>query len=137
MGVIVDGLPVYRVDYHKEVKGDPALRSGLFAAIQSFAKEAFGDETEELRLKNLTICMITINLKEGMDAVLFAVADKATRSVDPIRSALKKIGKSIMESKERINTLQPDKNIFIRQFIDDSFDELRMRPKDRARRLFG
>jgi hypothetical protein len=138
VGAILDGLPVFRIDFHQEVKGDAALRSGLFSAIQSFAKEAFGDETEELRLKNLTICMKTVNV-EGRDVALYAVADRDTRSIDPVRSALQKIGTKLIEigQKQKINTLEPNKNAFLRPIFDEYFKDLRMRPEERARRLFG
>ena len=139
VGIIVDGLPVFKIDYHHEVKGDAALRSGLFAAIQSFAKEAFGDETEELRLKNLTICMKTISIdkKSLMEAVLYAVSDKNTRSIDSVRDALVKVGNLLINSNNNINTLQPDKNEFLREFFNKEFSDLRLQPAERARRLFG
>ena len=82
VGLIHEGLPVFKIDFHLEVKGDATLRSGLFSAIQSFAKEAFGDETEELRLKNLTICLKTIHLYDGRDIALYAVADKDSHNID-------------------------------------------------------
>ena len=136
VGIILHGLPIFRADYHAEVKGDPALRSGMFSAIQSFAKEAFGDETEELRLKNLTICFITINIA-GNEAVVFAVAGKATKNVGPVRSALNKVASKLLAIDAQFNTLQPEKNEFVRPIFEEYFADLRMRPAERAKRLFG
>jgi len=136
VGIIMDGLPVFRIDYHQEVKGDPALRSGMFSAIQSFAKEAFGDETEELRLRNLTILMETVSIA-GRDAVIFAVAGKGTKNINPVRSALKKVANKLILMNTQINTLMPDKNEFIRPIMEEFFSDLRLRPAERAKRLFG
>lgn len=139
VGVILEGLPVFRADYHAEVKGDATLRSGLFSAIQSFAKEAFGDETEELRLKNLTICLKTITLPYEVDIALYAVADKDTRALDPVRNALIKVGEKIVElcADQKLSTMEPAKNAHLRPVFDGEFKDLRMRPAERARRLFG
>jgi len=136
VGIIMDGLPVFRVDYHAEVKGDPALRSGMFSAIHSFAKEAFGTETEELRLKNLTICMITIEIS-GAEAVLFAVADKKTKNIGKVRSALNKSATQILKTNTELSTLMPDKNEFLGPIFKKYFKELRMQPKERAQQFFG
>ena len=142
VGVNHEGLPIFKHDYHLEVKGDATLRSGLFSAIQSFAREAFGDETEELRLKNLIICLKSFTLPDGKDVSLYAVADKDTRSIDPVRNSLIKVGEKILimmeETSFTLSTIEPDKNaIKISPIFEDEFKDLRMRPAERARRLFG
>ena len=142
VGVIHEGLPIYKHDYHLEVKGDATLRSGLFSAIQSFAKEAFGDETEELRLKNLIICLKTFNLPDGKDVALYAVADKDTRSIDPVRNSLTRVGEKMQalmkETSFKLSTIEPEKNsISLSPLFEHEFKDLRMRPAERARRLFG
>lgn len=136
VGIIADGLPVFIIDYKLEIKGDITLRSGLFSAIHSFAKYAFGDETEELRLKSLIICMITLNL-QGFDLILFAVSDKKTKSIEPIRSALTKIGVRLMNHKQNIHTMDISKNEYLRPIFEDEFKNLRMRPIDRIKGMFG
>ena len=142
VGVIHEGLPIFKHDYHLEVKGDATLRSGLFSAIQSFAKEAFGDETEELRLKNLIICLKTFNLPDGKDIALYAVADKDTRSIDPVRNSLTRVGEKLVvemsKSSISLSTIEPSKNSdILSPIFENEFKDLRMRPAERARRLFG
>ena len=143
VGIIHEGLPIFKRDYHLEVKGDATLRSGLFSAIQSFAKEAFGDETEELRLKNLIICLKTVSLPDGKDVALYAVSDKDTRSIDPVRNALVRVGNTIIEKmneegqKVEISTIEPEKNEILSPIFENEFKDLRMKPAERAKRLFG
>ena len=135
VGVIFNGLPVFRVDYHQEVKGDPTLRSGMFMAIQLFAKEAFADHTEELRLKNFVVCMIPITGK-GTEFILYAVSNKETRSTDTIRLALKQIDKKLMDIEKEIDTADTDENTFLLPVFGDVFKDLRLRKLDRAKKLF-
>ena len=141
VGMIHEGLPIFKIDYHMEVKGDATLRSGLFSAIQSFAKEAFGDETEELRLKNLTICLKSIELPDGKAITLYAVADKDSRNIDPIKNSLIKTGQNLKNQMSQenttISTMEPAKNEVFRSVFEEEFKDLRMRPAERARRLFG
>ena len=140
VGIIHEGLPIFKIDFHFEVKGDATLRSGLFSAIQSFAKEAFGDETEELRLKNLTICLKTIQLHDGRDIALYAVADKDSHNIDPIKNSLMKAGehiKRMIADGTPISTIEPDKNEVFKDTFENEFKDLRMRPAERAKRLFG
>lgn len=143
VGVIHEGLPIYKHDYHQEVKGDATLRSGLFSAIQSFAREAFGEETEELRLKNLIICLKSFKLPDGKEVSLYAVADKETRSIDPVKNSLQKAGEKICDlmnndpEKMKLSTIEPGKNLFLESVFENEFKDLRLRPAERARRLFG
>lgn len=140
VGIIHEGLPVFKIDFHMEVKGDATLRSGLFSAIQSFAKEAFGDETEELRLKNLTICLKTVTLSDGRDIALYAVADKDSHNIDPIKNSLIKTGdqiKQMITDGSFLSTIEPAKNDVFRSIFENEFKDLRMRPAERAKRLFG
>ncbi len=135
VGVIFNGLPVFRVDYHQEVKGDPTLRSGMFTALQLFAKEAFADDTEELRLKNFVICVIPITDK-GTDFILYAVSNKETKSTDTVRSALKKVDKKLMDIEKEIDTADTDENTFLLPIFGDVFKDLRLKKLDRAKKLF-
>jgi len=140
VGIIHEGLPVFKIDFHLEVKGDATLRSGLFSAIQSFAKEAFGDETEELRLKNLTICLKTFHLHDGRDIALYAVADKDSHNIDPIKNSLIKTGEQIKKMVSEgalLSTIEPAKNDIYKPAFENEFKDLRMRPAERAKRLFG
>jgi hypothetical protein len=138
VGVIVTGLPVFQVDYQKEAGklGDPTLRSGLFSAIQSFAKDAFSDQMDELRLKNLTIAIKAVDVGKQPIA-LYAVADKETRSIDSVRDALQKVADKIAEDDHELDTLEPSRNDYLRDYFEKEFKDLKMRPAERARRLFG
>jgi hypothetical protein len=138
VGVIIDGLPVFQIDFHKEAgkMGDITLRSGLFSAIQSFAQDAFSDEMDELRLKNLTISIKTANIM-NQNLALYAVADKDTRSIDSVRDALTKVIIRMQADNQRLSTLEPKKNDYLRDYFEKEFKDLKMRPAERARRLFG
>ncbi len=136
-GAIINGLPIFQVDYQKEAGklGDATLRSGLFSAIQSFAKDAFSDQMDELRLKNLTIAIKTVETKQPV--ALYAVADKETRSIDSVRDALEKIASLIEQDNKELDTMEPARNDHLREYFDKAFKDLKMRPSERARRLFG
>lgn len=136
-GAIINGLPIFQVDYQKEAGklGDATLRSGLFSAIQSFAKDAFSDQMDELRLKNLTIAIKTVEMKQPI--ALYAVADKETRSIDSVRDALQKISDLIEQDNIELDTMEPSRNAHLREYFDKAFKDLKMRPSERARRLFG
>jgi hypothetical protein len=137
-GVIVNGIPVFKVDYQKEAGklGDATLRSGLFSAIQSFAQDAFSDQMDELRLKNLTIAIKTVNVVDQPIA-LYAVADKETRSIDSVRDALQKVADRISAEEKELDTFEPARNDYLRDYFENEFRDLKMRPAERARRLFG
>ena len=139
VGAIVDGLPVYQIDFHKEAgkMGDVTLRSGLFSAIQSFAQDAFADEMDELRLKNLTICVKTAVVGTEQTIALYAVADKDTRSIDAVRDALTKVATRIESDHSPLSTLEPNKNYYLREYFEKEFKDLKMSQAERARRLFG
>ena len=137
VGAILEGIPVVKTSYHADLsKGDSALRSGLFSAIQSFAREAFGDETEELRLKNFVVCMKTISLSKGLNLVFYAIADKETRSIKAVRKALTKVIKQLNLLTQKPSTMKAGANAYVQSILDDEFKSLRMRSRDRARQLF-
>ena len=137
VGAILEGIPVVKNSYHEELsKGDSTLRSGLFSAIQAFAKEAFGDETEELRLKNFTVCMKTFPLSKELSLVFYAIADKETRSIKAVRKALTKVIKRMNDLIQKPSAMKEGANAYVQSILDDEFKSLRMRSSDRARQLF-
>ena len=125
IGVIMDGLPVIQVDFKQadsENRPDQSLRNGLIAAIQTFARDAFSDDIDELHFKNLTVCLKTaIVLSQSM--TLYAVADRNTRTMNSVRNTLAKVAQKLIEGQRFLDPLDQKKNqgfesYFTKEFIN-------------------
>ncbi|MFW9995321.1 MAG: hypothetical protein ACFFD4_25010 [Candidatus Odinarchaeota archaeon] len=141
VGLISEGLPVIKRDYQElaGVKVDPVIKSGLFSAINAFTREVFGDSTEELKLKKFVISIRPVEMGEG-SLFLYAISDKASKS-KPVADALEKlslkIAVAIKESSLRVNSVDPSSFESFALVIDEEMKDLRLRPADRAKKLFG
>ncbi|MHA1167598.1 MAG: hypothetical protein ACTSP4_07760 [Candidatus Hodarchaeales archaeon] len=140
VGLIAEGLPVIKRDYQElaGVSVDPVIKSGLFSAINAFTREVFGDSTEELKLKKYIICIKPVELTNGA-FFLYAIVDKSTKT-KAVTSALDRISTHIavqIEKNDITGTINPDKFIIFHKMIDEEMRDLRLRPADRAKKLFG
>ncbi|MHA2296161.1 MAG: hypothetical protein ACXAEU_15895 [Candidatus Hodarchaeales archaeon] len=141
VGLISEGLPVIKRDYQKlsGVQVDPVIKSGLFSAINAFTREVFGDTTEELKLKKFVICIKQVEMSEG-SLFLYAIADKSTKT-KPVTIALEKLSQTIAvlvkEENLRLSSVDPSSYDPIGERIDEEMKDLRLKPADRAKKLFG
>lgn len=122
VGAILEGIPVVRIHYSEELEEKSSiLRTGLFAAIQTFAKEAFRDETEELRLQNYTICLQTMPLFKDINLTLYAIADKGKKYNKAVRSALKNVIKRLEKLTQKPMNLKNSANAILRSIFEEEF----------------
>ena len=131
-GLIYNGNQIYTVDYQQEIMGNPGLRSSLISALQSFGQDAFGDETEELRLGSSIICLNTFSLMKGQNFLLYAVVSKSIKSTKRIKSALTTISQKLVTSEFAIDPEDETKNAHLRSIFDAEFQSL---PTSFAERL--
>ena len=131
-GLIYNGNQIFTVDYQQEIMGNPGLRSSLISALQSFGQDAFGDETEELRLGNSIVCLNTFSLLKGQNFLLYAVVSKSIKSTKRIKSALASISQKLVTTKYAIDPEDETKNNHLRSIFDAEFRSL---PTSFAERL--
>ena len=141
VGIINSGSSAYRLNFQPIIDGDITFQTALVSAVQNFSKEMFGDEAEELRLKNLTLCMKAINSPLDKNLSIYAIADKNLKSIDAIKRALSKTGKRITRMITKSPNLFSDESTQdadkFSSIFNDEFKKLKPKPKDRARNLFG
>ena len=113
-GLIYNGNQIFTADYQKEIMGNPGLRSSLISALQSFGQDAFGDETEELRLGSSVVCLNTFSLLKGQNFLIYAVVSKSRKSTKPVKVALEKISQKLITSKIPIDPDDATKNDHLR-----------------------
>ncbi len=140
VGLIAEGLPVVKRDYQElaGVSVDPVIKSGLFSAINAFTREVFGDSTEELKLKRFVICIKPVELTNG-SFFLYAIVDRTTKT-KAVTNALDRISTYIavkIEVSDFSGPINPNKFAIFHKKIDDEMKDLRLRPADRAKKLFG
>lgn len=144
VGLLVTGLPIYIADYREnsDNEGDNILQSALMSAIQIFAQEAFQDVMDTLTLSDMTIVFhLAIKNQPGysepLEIIIYAVADKQTKSITSVKKALIKAGNAISQSPNLINTLEPDKNEFVGEIMEQEFHDLLQDLDDRLDAFLG
>lgn len=116
-GLIANGESLFVVDYQQKIQGNSQFRSGLFSALQSFAHEAFGDETEELRLEKFIVCFNAFKIQK-QDIIAYAVLDRKTRSTKATHNGLEAIREAIISQKYLINLTDHSQNTTLQQLFD-------------------
>ena len=137
VGLISNGLPLFIRSYHDEIQSDSLIRSGFFQALQSFAEEAFADVTEEFKMKRYVVFLKRVYWGKNTTSILYALCSKKTRAT-PVQQSLAKLAK-IIEGTEYSEEVV-DSDHYEEKFapnIDEIFEDLRHRPYDRAKKLFG
>lgn len=137
-GLIINGMPIVRSEYYPSEKfGDPFIRIGLFTAIQAFAAQAFSDQAEEMQFKKYVIVIRDLNPGENALILLYAVAERGT-DIAEIKKRLEKINKKInleeiiFDSPVMMNEIK-----LVKKTIDKEMQDLRLKPADRAKFVFG
>ena len=78
-GVMFGGVPIVRVNYYNDSSTDSLLTAGLLEAIQLFAVEIFGDETESFKMKKYCILLHNFVLSNNQKVILYSICDTIDR----------------------------------------------------------
>ena len=137
-GLIVNGMPVIRSEYFSIKKNvDPFLRTSLFTAIQTYAKHAFKDHAEEMKLKKYNILIRNISLEDGDQKILYAVLEKGTDK-DEVKKRMQLLHEKITSSQVIFDSAMMSQEIrSIKRMIDSELKDLCLRAADRAKKIFG
>ncbi|MHA1742879.1 MAG: hypothetical protein ACTSV6_01355 [Candidatus Heimdallarchaeota archaeon] len=137
-GLIVNGLPILRRSYHPSVKDvDPMIKASLMTALKTFAKEAFADRPEVLKLSKFSIMLHDLNTEEPGTIFLYCVLEKKTAEGE-VRRRLKQIEEKMAAMNEILDQPVETKGLRkIKRLIDRELKDLCLRASDRAKNIFG
>lgn len=135
-GIIFAGLPIVKVNYYDEQSTDTLLTAGLLAAIQSFAGEVFGDDTDLFKMKKYTIFLQRTALKEpSQEVTIYTICDSVDRP-----GMIKEIMTELLDKfKERYPEILLGCTDVFKPFesvITKCIGDLRFRPEDRLKKVF-
>ncbi|MFX0149255.1 MAG: hypothetical protein ACFFAJ_00585 [Candidatus Hodarchaeota archaeon] len=134
------GLPVIHVDFRPGVRGDPLITAGFLTALQQFVKTAFSDETQSFSMKKFSIFFSKVILiKDQEEASVYVICDYDTDH-KVIQQRIYNITKRLKETFPTLDdphTVDTPQAKEFQEFLIKEFADLKMRPAERARRLFG
>ncbi|MBD3189377.1 MAG: hypothetical protein GF308_01975 [Candidatus Heimdallarchaeota archaeon] len=134
-GVIFAGIPLVKVFYYNDKKADSILTAGLLEAIQSFANEIFGDETESFKMKKYCIYLHKMDVVEKNDNLLiYAICDSSDHPKS-IRQCMSEIAKRFAQQYPNLDTSSLDTYKPFQETITKCYGDLRYRPEDRLRKV--
>ncbi|MHA2226599.1 MAG: hypothetical protein ACXAC8_15420 [Candidatus Hodarchaeales archaeon] len=133
------GLPVFHIDLRPGVSGDPLMTAGFLTALQQFVNSTFSDETQSFAMKKFVIYVSQITLlKEQASVYVISERGKNQKAIqDKIKTVSKKVIEvfpSLTDCFDVMETLQGKEII---EFMKKEFADLRIKPEERARKLFG
>ncbi len=140
VGVISNaGLPVIHVDLRPGITGDPLMTAGFLTALQQFVNSTFSDETQSFSMKKFMIFFTKLELmKEEASVYVICEQKKGLKTVQEristVANRIVEIFPSLSDNLELAET--PQGKEFI-EFIKNEFEDLTMKPAERARKLFG
>jgi hypothetical protein len=142
VGIITEGgLPIITVNLRLEgQKADPALQAGFLTALQQFVSSTFSDETQSFIMRRYNIFLMKVRLDaENEEALVYAVGDKKA-SEKEVRKHLKVIGERVQEMFPSLHDPSISESQLmteIKVLIEQEFEDLKQKPVERARKLFG
>ncbi|MFW9923422.1 MAG: hypothetical protein ACFFDW_09085 [Candidatus Thorarchaeota archaeon] len=134
-GVMFSGVPIVRINYYTNQMTDSMLTAGLLEAIQKFAEEIFGDETESFRMKKYCIFLQNIVLREQQNVILYSICDSVDRPAT-IKDVMKEITREFKNTYPSVEMGCLDKYNDFEQVITKKMGDLIYRPEDRLRKVF-
>ncbi|MFX1253402.1 MAG: hypothetical protein ACFFCZ_17470 [Promethearchaeota archaeon] len=139
VGILINGIPAVSKTYYDEAftELDEKLRTGLIAAIQGFANEAFKDEIDTVQMRHFIITSVA-NKTEDSVFTAFAIFDKKTKA-QIIRKNLLTLLNRFLEKFPPSSTLDLDKDNFneFLSSIDEVMKAIALKPEDKMRDIFG
>lgn len=134
-GVIFAGIPLVKVFYYDDKKANSILTAGLLEAIQSFANEIFGDDTESFKMKKYCIYLHKMDICENKDNLLIYAICDSSDNPKSIRQCMSEIAKRFTKKYPKIDASSLDKYKPFKSTITKCFGDLRYRPEDRLRKV--
>lgn len=140
VGVISEaGLPVIHVDLRPGVTGDPLMTAGFLTALQQFVNSTFSDETQSFSMKKFMIFFAKIELmREEASVYVISERKKGHKTIqERISTISKKIVDSFPSLTDNLELAETPQGKELIEFIRKEFEDLTMKPAERARKLFG
>lgn len=127
------------IDFRPGVSSDPIMTAGFLTALQQFVKSAFSDDIRNFSLEKFEIHFAKTTLMSGEDCSVYVVSERK-KGDKVIQERLSNILKRVRESFFSLddpdvgNTEKAQEFII---FLHKQFEDLKMRPAERAKKLFG
>ncbi len=134
-GVMFSGVPIVRVNYYNDSSTDSLLTAGLLEAIQLFAVEIFGDETESFKMKKYCILLHNFKLLNNQKIILYSICDTLDRP-KMIKNVMKNLAKNFIEIFPAVDMGCLDKYSSFEEVITKKMGDLIFRPEDRLKKVF-
>ncbi|MFX0014321.1 MAG: hypothetical protein ACFFB2_08290 [Promethearchaeota archaeon] len=140
VGVISSaGLPVIHIDFRPGISGDPLMTAGFLTALQQFVNSTFSDETQSFSMKKFAVFFSKVQLFKE-EASIYVICDRGRNHkiiqerIEIVADKIVKTFASLSDNLEISETVQGQE---FTEFIRKQFDDLAMKPEERARKLFG
>jgi len=134
-GIMFGGVPIVKNYYYKEKGTDSMLTAGLLEAIQLFAVEVFGDESESFKMKKYCIYLFNIILESEQKIIFYVICDSEDRPA-MIKDTMKWLARKFKEQYATVDMGCLDKYEDFSELITKKMGDLVYRPEDRLRKLF-
>jgi len=134
-GIMFGGVPIVKNYYYNEKGTDSMLTAGLLEAIQLFAVEVFGDESESFKMKKYSIYLYNIVLHSEQKVIFYAICDSEDRPAS-IKDCMKWLARKFKEQYQSVDMGCVDKYEEFRDLISKKMGDLVYRPEDRLRKVF-
>ena len=138
VGLISDGLPIYRLNLHNKENwsNNPNLQSALLYAIQGVAQGAFSDQFDQICFKNIIICLDR-SLIQKKTIIRYAILDKKAKIVKKVSQILKKLSYEMEKTRElKISILRTKNESYFSRLFENAFKFLYLNKTRRSRMLF-
>lgn len=134
-GVMFGGVPIVRVNFYNDSSTDSLLTAGLLEAIQLFAVEIFGDETESFKMKKYCILLHNFILPNKQKVILYSICDTIDRP-KTIKNAMKNLASKFIEMYPTVDMGCLEKYSSFEETITKRLGDLIFRPEDRLKKVF-
>ncbi len=134
-GVMFSGVPIVRVNYYNDSATDSLLTAGLLEAIQLFAVEIFGDETESFKMKKYCILLHNFILSNNQKVILYSICDTIDRP-KAINNVMKNLASEFIKMFPAVDMGCLEKYSSFEEKITKRLGDLIFRPEDRLKKVF-
>lgn len=127
------------IDFRPGVATDPIMTAGFLTALQQFVKSAFSDDIRNFHLERFAIYFAKTTLMSEEDCSVYVVGERK-KGEKVIQERLTNILKKVRESFYSLDDPDIGSTEMAQEFkvfLRKQFDDLKMRPAERAKKLFG
>ncbi|MFW9779198.1 MAG: hypothetical protein ACFFE8_10125 [Candidatus Heimdallarchaeota archaeon] len=133
------GLPVIHIDFRPGVSGDPIMTAGFLTALQQFVKTAFSDDIRDFTLEKFSIYFAKTELMSEEECSVYVICErkKGEKAIqDRLANILRRVRESFF-SLDDPDIGNSEAAMEFKDFIKKEFEDLKLRPAERAKKLFG